>query len=335
MKRIVFTISFILVVFLSINSTTFAQEGSIFGTKNDLTVSIIPSIPGPYENVALDLSTFMINVDSADISWSVDGVVVKHGIGAKSLDIKTKDVGVATVVDVSIMPVGKYLIQKKIRIVPASMDLLWEATDSFVPPFYKGKALPTEEASLKFVAIPNIKVGTNQITKQNDVVYSWSNAYSYDPTSSGFAKDTYSLKMNIVDQTEHIDVVAKSKDGAFSSSGSADTSIYDPKIIFYRASPLYGPQFTTAMNSDDYTVTNKDIGVFAEPYYMSPKDVLADTVDYTWTLNGNPVPKQTPKNVLVLHRNSNQQGDAVMELTINDTKKLLQEISAVLNLKMR
>ena len=40
------------------------------------------------------------------------------------------------------------------------MVLLWQANDSYVPPFYKGKALPGADTKIKIVAMPEIRSGS-------------------------------------------------------------------------------------------------------------------------------------------------------------------------------
>jgi len=55
---------------------------------------------------------------------------------------------------ISIILDSTHRIDKEIVIEPAQLDILWESTDSYVPPFYEGKALPSIESTIKVVALP-------------------------------------------------------------------------------------------------------------------------------------------------------------------------------------
>ncbi len=65
------------------------------------------------------------------------------------------------------------------------MVLLWQADDSYVPPFYKGKAMPSAESSIKVVALPEIRNGSTIVSVQN-MTYSWQKDYNKDVNDSGY-----------------------------------------------------------------------------------------------------------------------------------------------------
>ena len=310
-----------------------AQVGSISGTINDVSINVSPKIPQANQQVTLTIKTFLINVTTADISWSVDGKKVQSGIGLTSFTFTTKDVGESTTIDCSILAVNGYPINKQIVVTPSSVDILWEATDSAVPPFYKGKALPISESTLKFVAIPNIKTNTGAYVNPSDMVYMWQNDFDLDRNGSGYGKDSYTVEMGVSDQGENIGVTAQTRDGGLSADQQIQTGVYDPKILWYAESPLYGPQFERAIN-DGFSIKSSDISVFAEPLFASPKNILSSDLSYLWQLNGNDAGDQKPANILTLHRNNSNQGDATIDLTVNNSQKYLEELKSTLILHL-
>lgn len=334
MKYGVFVLSLIIIFFVSINNTHAQVGGSIYGDMNDVSVSVFPENPGANTDVTLKIQSFLINLASADISWSLDGKKVQSGVGMTTFKFTTKDVGVPTAIGLSVLPIGGSPINKNMTITPSSIDILWEAIDSATPPFYKGKALPTTEASLKFVAIPNIKTPTGFIVNQSDLIYSWTNNFDLDKNSSGYGKDTYFLKMPIVDETENVGVTAQQRGGGLSAAGQVFTKIFEPKIVWYVTSSLYGPQFERSIDNN-FPVSSNDISVFAQPYYASPKDITSSNLSYAWTLNDQTLDAQTPPNVLLLHRNNTNKGNALISLVIENSQKYLQELKSSLTLNLQ
>ncbi len=332
MKYGAFVLLFIVCISL-VAPAQYAHGDTVYGNLNDVSVAVYPENPQADSNVSLEIQSFLINLTSADISWSIDGKKVQSGIGLKVFKFTTKDVGMPTTIDIAVLPVGGYLINKELVITPSAVDILWEATDSVTPPFYKGKALPTSQAQLKFVAIPNIKTSDGTFVDSKDIIYTWSKDYTVDQNGSGYAKDSYSMEMPIVDQEENISVTAKMRDGGLSAFKQVTSSVFQPKIVWYLTSPLYGPQFERAI-TDGFSIGSNDVSIFAEPFFASPANVLSGDLSFTWRLNNDSLDAQSPANVLSLHRNSDNVGDATIGLTIENSKKYLQELKSTLTLHL-
>src|SRR3990167_3192742 len=145
--------------------TIFIISGAVLPFKanaaspSSISVNVVPENPAPNENTSITLSSYANNLDSVLISWSVNGKSVLSGIGKKSFSVNAGAAGSETSVVATIsLPDGA--IDTRIIIRPAVMVLLWQANDSYVPPFYKGRALPTPDSEVKVVAMPEIKSGS-------------------------------------------------------------------------------------------------------------------------------------------------------------------------------
>jgi hypothetical protein len=130
--------------------------GKVFAVSPDsILVNMVPENPAPNEGVAISLNSYASNLDAVMITWRVDGKISLSGIGKKTFLLTAPAAGKTTNVSVLIaLPDGD--ITKDIAVRPAEMVLLWQADDSYVPPFYKGKAMPSAQSEIKVVAMPEI-----------------------------------------------------------------------------------------------------------------------------------------------------------------------------------
>ena len=237
--RAFFSTIITLFLFLGFVTSTAHAESLFTSTRSsDISVNLTPENPGPFQDVSISLQSYIVDLDKASINWIVDGKPSPSGTGNKTLRITTGGTGTTTSVIVEITINGTDTIKKNIVIQPAEIDLLWQAIDSYVPPFYKGKALPSSESRIKIVALPQVKIGGKNY-RTNDFTYSWSRSYAVSLPDSGFAKNTFVYKNSYINDSDTVSVVAE----AVGSSASARSEITlkpgSPKILFYENNPLW------------------------------------------------------------------------------------------------
>jgi len=163
-------------------------------------INLSPEIPEPNQTISAELSGTLVDLDSSDIYWYLDKEIQKHGIGEKSFSFTAGDVDEKKDLEaIVIIPDGRRIdLQRTIE--PTNIDLLWEA-NTYTPPFYRGKALPTYKSSIKVLALPS---GKNINTK---FIYNWSiDSLNNIAGSSGYNQKTfttfgsyagYSRKINV------------------------------------------------------------------------------------------------------------------------------------------
>ncbi len=300
-------------------------------TASDISVTLSPETPGPRQDVTITLTSFSTNLQSADIEWSIDGGSPIGGIGVTKYSLTTKAAGVSTSIAVTINPVRSAQVKKYITINPMSVDLLWEAVDSTVPPLYRGKAMPTSESSLKFVAIPNVQSGSGSLLPASSLIYDWQENYTNDQSSSGFGENSYTTDMDYLNPAKHVAVNVSPRDAGVAASSYADVTPVDPKIVWYASSPLYGPIFDMAL-SGSYSVNGTDTSLYVEPYFFSPGDATSKELEYTWSINGQDIATPATPNSIFLQKDQSTTGRANIDVTILNTTKLFQEISSSLSL---
>ncbi|MBI3888342.1 hypothetical protein HY311_00945 [Candidatus Nomurabacteria bacterium] len=297
-------------------------------SPDTILVNIAPQNPAPGETVTITLNSYVDNLNSVLISWSVNGKSGLSGIGKKSFSLNAPAAGAqTTVIATTKLPDGD--INTTMLIKSSVMILLWQADDSYVPPFYKGKALPSPQSEIKVVAMPEIKSGS-QTTNPTNLVYTWKQDYTNVPDGSGYGKNSFTYVNDYLDGSNNIDVVASTVDQTSSSEASIDVGTYQPKIVFYKNDLQLGTLWEQAI-SDEHKVTG-DETIQAAPYFISPGDIRIPTLIWSWSINDSPVVIQSfQQNLMPLKLQPGVSGTSKIDLQISNTYKLFENVSKEIN----
>ncbi len=323
---------FIAALVFSFLSFSFAAQAQ-FTSDSDISVTVTPEIPGALVNTTITLSSFATDLNIATISWSANGQTVLSGIGKKIYTFKTGPIGSTTTIEATIAIPGIPLIVKKIAISPLEADLLWEAVDSYVPPFYKGKALPSSEALIKVVALPNIRTTDGVKLKPGDFTYNWTHNYNSEAAQSGYGKNYFTFRHSYLNDEEKVDMSLATIKGGYQAGNSVTLAIGAPKILFYENDPQLGVRYAKAIGSGgNFSVGPRGISIDAEPYFFSPKNILSSDLDFDWTINNQEVTRPAIKNILSVRPESD--GLAKIDLSVASRSKIFQsgKKSLILNL---
>lgn len=295
-------------------------ENQIPVQESDINYETVPSNPQPYSDITINLSSYATDLSKAIISWQSDANATISEIGKTSYTLKAKGPNDAITINITIKPVGSMgTVSKQIVIIPNEVELIWESVDGYAPPFYKGKVLPVSGSSIKVVAIPN----TNTIKYGNgNVSYSWSNGDSANPDASGYNKNYFIFKNSKFDNLNSISVVASSVTENYQAQNTVEIPIYTPKIIFYKKSANEGYLFNNAI-TDNSLVSDEEITIDAEPYFLSINNITSDNFTYSWRINGEGVQTPPQKSEVTL-RPTSRGGYATIGLTVENVNELFQ-----------
>ena len=282
-------------------------------------VNVTPENPAPGESVDITLKSYSNDLDSVLISWSVNGKNVSSGIGKKSFFINAPNAGGETsVIATTSLPDGA--IDTKVIIRPAGMVLLFQAKDSYTPPFYKGKALPSPDSPVKVVALPEVKSGSGLVHPKN-MTYFWRKDYTNNPDGSGYGKNSFTYINDYLEDSNNISVTASTIDQKYSSVASVDIGIANPKILFYKNDSRLGTIWEQAL-SNGHKILNSEV-VEAAPYFISPSNLRIPTLTWEWFINNQSVnPPIYRKNTMPLRAQAGISGTARIKLEINNTDKI-------------
>ena len=248
-------------------------------TSDDVALLVEPQNPEPNTQVTITLNSYTVNLSNHPIQWYVNDRLMISQVGADTYTLTTGALGTQTNVKaiINVTSTGN-LITKSITLSPGGVDLLWEATDSYVPPFYKGKKLPSPEGEITVSAIPI--TNRSLIAEQKAFVYYWNNDFQNSETASGYGKRSFTITNDVFNKTERVGVTASSTNGAFSASKSVTIPTFEPKLVFYtrtNAGRVRWEQGTVnALASDPSGTTN----IIAEPYFFSVDKPWQ--LQYTW-----------------------------------------------------
>jgi hypothetical protein len=289
-------------------------------SPSSISVDVAPANPAPNENVVINLSSFAANLDSVNITWLVNGKTVISGIGKKSFSLTAGASGSNTTVLAKIaLPDGE--IDKSIIIRPSVMVLLWQASDSYVPPFYKGKALLTSESEIKIVAMPEIRTGAVNVNPKT-LTYSWQKDYTNVGNNSGYGKNSFTFFTDYLDKSNNVSVTASTIDQRYSSQANINTIMSFPKISFYRIDNDLGTIWEKALG-DGYRISGDEI-VMAEPYFITPKELFVPDLTFRWFINDIAVSINNgfQKNVMPLRVQTGVAGTSKLKAEIENTANL-------------
>ncbi|MFA6177757.1 MAG: hypothetical protein WC694_02590 [Candidatus Paceibacterota bacterium] len=294
----------------------------------DILVSVSPENPAPDEKVNISLKSYVNNLDIILISWSVNNETMSSGIGKKSFSLNAPKAGKETNVIATIsLPDGT--TDTKIIIKPTVMVLLSEAMDSYVPPFYRGKALPSPDSLVRIVALPEVKSGSNYINPKN-MTYVWKKDYTNNQDGSGYGKNVFTYVNDYLENSNNIEVTASTTDQKNLSTKSINIGTKEPKIIFYKNDVKLGTIWEQALN-DGHTILGDEV-IEAAPYFISPSDIRIPMLNWNWFINDQTV--NAPiyrKNTLPLKAQAGTSGTSKIRLEINNTEKIFESAIKEIN----
>ena len=308
----------------------------IFGTtayaasSSNILVYITPSNPAPHENTVITLSSYAYNLDTVSIKWSMTGKTVSSGIGKKSFSLEAPAAGSETNV-IATLSLLDGEMETKITIRPSVMVLLWQANDSYVPPFYRGKALPTPDSEVKIVAIPEIRTSSGLVDSKN-MTYAWKKDYTNNVDGSGYGKNSFLFINDYLENSNNISVVASTVDQKYSSAANVNIGMVQPKILFYKNDNDLGTIWHNTL-IDSYKIQESEI-VEAVPYFISPKTIQHPALVWNWFINDNRVNLTSfKKNLMPLQVEAGTHGTSKLRLEIENRDKIFQTTNKEINIE--
>jgi len=329
-SALAFAINFGLLVFLSLLFFGNLKEKIALAQVQNADIVLItsPQYPNPGQEVRATLNTRVTNLDKANISWSVNNQELARGIGMKSFSFKVGNAGIPTILSIIIDTFDGQSLTKSATITPAGVDILYEAYDSYVPPFYKGKALVPKQGTFKVVAIPNLINQTGKVNPLN-LSYSWIKDGSIVSKSSGWGKNYFIFQNSYLDRENTIEVKVSDIAGGTNASKKINLSTVNPKIMFYKYDPLSSTERGPTLRNGLF-INEEGSTIIAEPYFFSPKDLSSSDLIFDWYIGGEKIRTPDIKNILSI-KPQGDYGSSAIKLIINNKKTLLQRMEKQIN----
>lgn len=291
--------------------------------SSDISIDVNPKNPKANQEVRVALSSYSTDLNQAKISWFLNNSKAYEGIGKKEFVFTANNQNSQTIIEAIIETLNGSIINKKITISLNSVDLLWQASSSYSPPFYKGKALVPPEGTFKMVAIPTSS-GTLGYS------YKWKQDGNYKTDSSGYGKSFYTFKNSYLDKTNEVEVAITDLFGNNIGNNRISLSTIKPEILFYQKDAGLGTLWNQTLENG-FMISQNGVTFVAESYFFSPKDLTSNNFSFSWYVNGDQIETPDPKNVLSVIQENKESGSAEIKLVIDNLKTLFQKSENKIN----
>lgn len=284
-----------------------------------------PDTPGPEQAVTVSIQSYAVDLDAAMLTWYVDKNIIASGIGEKSIQTTTKEFGQTTTINVVITTASGARYDKQFLIKPAEVDILWEA-DTSVPPFYKGKALPTYKSIVKLNAIPRFNTLASDPSRY---AYAWT-ANQIQGLAMVPGKNSTLVGMKYAGSAVPITVkVTNYGVGGENTTitGAQKILAVEPLLLFYEDAPLMGIRFDQALSGSRIT-NGTSFTLRAVPYFFSGDDLANANLVYEWRKDVQQLTPGLDPNVIVLGKEGTGAQSSTIQLSVTNRKRILQSANA-------
>lgn len=297
----------------------------------DIVLTITPEYPSPNQDVNATLSSYSVDLNKANITWLINNKTTSIGIGKKSFSFRNGTSRSPTTLSVTIDTIDGQNISKTMTLASTDIDMLWEAYDAYVPPFYKGKALVPSQGNFKIVAVPSL-INQDEKVSMHNLSYTWKKDGKVQLDSSGWGKNYFIFQNSFLDKENTAEVKVSDISGNTNTYGKITLKTTNSKILLYKNNPSLGVKWETAL-SDGFTINQEGETFVAEPYFFSPKEIDSSALTFDWFLNKEKIETPYPKNILSIKPEAEQTGSAIIKIIVTNTKTLFQSATKQINLE--
>lgn len=289
----------------------------------DVEIEIMPKFPEPFEEVDIEAISYSVALDTRTITWYVNNQEYQKGTGKKAITVRMGPPGSTTNVRINVDIGTSDPIIKTIELKPNVVDLLWEAIDSYVPPFYKGKALPAAEGAIRVTAIPS---GSSTL---NGMVFTWLRKGEVSQSDSGFGQNSLSLRNSILDTTNSVGVRVLSPDGRYQAEKNIIITRGQPFIRFGVYKPGFLPRFSLTGGVLDAPTGNFELR--AEPFFLSTRSGYSG-IDYKWKISGEDYNNEDKRGNTLYLSPPGQDATIPFDVSLSHLTYTLQELKGKISI---
>lgn len=303
----------------SLSHAQLSPEQALEQLTQTVSINMSPEYPEPNSNVNISIESFSTDLDTSQITWSVEGVVKKNGLGIKDLSIQTGASDKPITINILIEPTIGTSFIKTVVIQPGEVDLLWQGK-SYTPPFYKGRTLWPKQGQIVFLAIPQVSNSDGTPLKPSELIYRWSKDGTVLGNLSGTGKNSIVLTDSVLSLPQTITVEVLSDANTIVGSKSIRLASISPSVLIYEDSPLYGPLFNKEVGGK-FILNNQEVSFSAFPLFFSAISQAEPNVSYSWGTNNS---SEQPGNRITFRAPESGSGSSNISLKIDNVSKLLQ-----------
>lgn len=246
---------------------------------------VSPPAPSPGDTVTVAAVTPSFDSHTAYFSWTVDGRARADlsGTGKNTITLIAGNVGSTqrAAVSVSRKTAGTGVTggDASITIRPAGLILTYVA-ETFVPRWYRGKALPVSGSIVEVIALPDVVVDGTRVPAER-LMYRWGLDDERN-VLTGIGEQVLRVQTSDMAGTSHeVKVRVEDEAGKVKKEGVFYIVPATPLVAIYNSSPLGGVEFRTSQN---FTGTKGLFDFIAEPFFF-PVPSRAELA-WRWNVGG-------------------------------------------------
>lgn len=300
---------------LFIASPVFAQQLDISSFGGNLSISLSPQYPSPGQPVHLTANGGGLDLENSAIVWRVGGKVIAQGTGVTSADMIAGPLGSEANIEADVaMPDGTALNAQAV-VAPTEIDIL-VGSDSYVPPLYLGRALPSAGTNLILQAISYFKRTDGTLIPDADIAYTWKRNNEVIASVSVRGKSTAIITAPHLFASDTITVDAVSTDATRTGEASVLVPTVSPVLDLYEDHPLYGVLYHQALRATSF-IPEAEMTFTGVPYFAQAHSATDPALAYAWHVNNEAVSSSvsTPNEITINAQNSSGQADIALEVT--------------------
>lgn len=250
-----------------------------------LSLTSTPTSPSPGDTVSIQAQTPTFDKNTAQFFWTVDGKSRPDlsGFGKNMFTTIAGDIGSTIRVSIEVIPQGQARIQESHVIYVSDLSLTWTA-NTYIPKWYKGKALPVANSGLRIAAIPGMIIDGITIPA-NKLIFTWN--INGKRALQGIGSHIFEYKAPERSfNAQLVRVVVEDMNKRIKKEARIAIANREPKAVIYQVLPLGGIESrrgTAAFSS----VSTGSLDLQIEPFFFnttSPKGLF-----YEWSAEGKKV----------------------------------------------
>lgn len=202
------------------------------------------------------------------------------------------------------------------------LGLLWE-TNTYTPPFYQGRALPSPGSTVRVIAFPTGKNG--QVVQTENLEFVWEKDFRLLTSASGQGRDTLTFRAE--NGPHKVKVTVDSTTLSRPLSQTITIPVNSPEVLLYEDDPLLGVNYNQSI-PQNIELLKSEITLVAEPYFFSLLESKTGKLEYSWLLNDKQIitdPANQPRVTLL--KPSGGTGENELEIIVRNLDAFLQRAS--------
>ncbi len=283
-----------------------------------------PSSPSPRQPLHIQARTPTFDKNAAEFIWTVNGMRKNDlsGLGKYTFSMTAGEVGSSIKVSVEARTIDGEVFNASETIYVTDLALTW-TTDTYVPKWYKGKALPVAGSSMRIVAVPLFIVDGAAVPPEK-LIYTWS--LNGNNLLSGLGQRTVTVSQSLLPKTSQlIKVVIEDLHKKVRKEQRVAISPRQPRAVVYQVLPLGGIEYRKGISL--FSSAARGITDFqVEPFFFSTQ--ARQDVTYRWTVGGKEI-IGTPQHPYLLTVDTQEEppGDVFISVRIDDANTFVPPVT--------